>query len=59
MTEGTLVNYGKTSTLAATGAATLTIGGISFTYPWIAAIAAVVVVAGGISIRLVGKLRRR
>jgi hypothetical protein len=51
--------YGKTSTLAATGAATLTIGGISFTYPWIAFIAAAVIVAGGITIRLVGKARQR
>lgn len=51
--------YGKTGSLAATGAATLVIGGFSFTYPWIACAAAVTVVAGGICVRLVGKLRSR
>ena len=51
--------YGKTGTLAATGAATIVIGGYSFTYPWVAAADAALVVAGGISVRLVGKWRAR
>lgn len=51
--------YGKSPALAATGAATLTLGGISFTYPWIAGIAAAVIVTGAVCLRLAGKLRHR
>lgn len=51
--------YGKSGMLAATGAATLVIGGFSFTYPWVAVAAAAFVVAGGIGVRLYGKWRTR
>jgi hypothetical protein len=48
--------YGK---LAATGLATATIGGFSFTYPWLAFIAASVVILGGIGIRMAYKVSHR